>query len=311
MQPSNPAQRFALAVHGGAGVLASLTADEQTGYQRSLRRVLRAGAAILSSGGTALDAVETAVMIMEEDPLFNCGKGAVFNHAGFHELDAAIMDGRSLACGAVAGVRTVKSPVHLARLVMEQSPHVFLTGRGAEEFAETMNAERVDNSYFSTERRRLQWQQALADGRIRLDHDSPDEKMGTVGAVALDAAGNLAAATSTGGITNKQFGRVGDSPVIGAGTYANNATCAISCTGKGEEFIRRSVAFAVHAQLAYGRLTLEQAAGAAIYRGLKAGDGGLIAVDRAGNISMPFNTRGMFRGMADSSGKLWAGTFRD
>lgn len=287
----------------------NLTPANQAEYEQGLTQALRAGLDVLAAGGAALDAVEAAVQVMEEIPLFNCGKGSVFNHAGFHELDASIMDGRNLGCGAAAGLRTVKSPIHLARLVMERSPHVFMAGAGAEEFAAAVNAERVDNSYFSTELRRSQWEKAVADGRLRLDHDGREEKMGTVGAVALDMAGNLAAATSTGGITNKQFGRVGDSPVIGAGTYANNATCAVSCTGQGEEFIRRAVAFDVHAQMQYLGLSLQQSADDVVHKKLSQGSGGLIAVDRDGKIATPFNTQGMFRGMANADGLFRVGTF--
>ncbi|BBB90926.1 MAG TPA: isoaspartyl peptidase/L-asparaginase [Methylomusa anaerophila] len=303
---------FAVAIHGGADQMSELTPDRLAKYHEGLAAALQTALDILAAGGAALDAVEAAVQTLEEDSLFNCGKGSVFNHAGFHELDAAIMSGTNLACGAVAGLRTVKSPVHLARLVMERSPHVFMAGGGAEEFADAMGVERVNNNYFSTDLRYQQWQKALAAGSILLDHGgSRQEKLGTVGAVALDMAGNLAAATSTGGITNKHFGRVGDSPVIGAGTYANNRTCAVSCTGHGEEFIRRAAAFDIHAQMVYAGLTLKQAADNLIYTSLPPGSGGLVAVDRDGNIAMPFNTTGMFRGKAGSKESFWVGTYPD
>ncbi|MGE0490998.1 MAG: isoaspartyl peptidase/L-asparaginase family protein [Vulcanimicrobiota bacterium] len=278
---------WALVIHGGAGAdPARLSADELQGYQQTLTAALRAGSRLLEQGGTSLECVETVVAMLEDSPYFNAGKGAVFNAAGQHELDAAVMDGRDHRCGAVAGVKTVKNPIKLAHRVMTDTPHVLLAGAGAEEFAAECGVERVDNSYFSTEKRRLQLQ---------------EKKKGTVGCVARDRQGNLAAATSTGGLTNKRWGRIGDSPLIGAGTYADNASCAVSCTGTGEEFIRRALAHDVSARMLYQQVSLDEAARAAI-ASLPDDCGGLIAVDRQGHTVMPFNTAGMARARADSTG---------
>ena len=237
---------------------------------------------------------------LEDDPLFNAGKGAVYTHEGTHELDAAIMDGRDLSCGSVAALKTVKNPISLARMVKEKSPHVFMVGEGAERFASEMKVERVPNTYFDTPKRHEQWQAALKEAEKDKD---------TVGAVALDVHGNLAAATSTGGLTNKRFGRLGDVPVIGAGTYANNRTCAVSATGYGEEFIKHTVAHDISALMEYGGLTIQQAADRVIHQKLKPGDGGVIGVARDGSIALVFNSEGMYRGAADSSGrfevKIW------
>lgn len=278
---------WALVIHGGAGAdPAHLSAEELQGYQQTLTDALRAGSRILEQGGTSLECVETVVALLEDSPYFNAGKGAVFNAAGQHELDAAVMDGRDRRCGAVAGVKTVKNPIKLAHRVMTDTPHILLSGAGAEEFATECGVERVENSYFSTDKRRLQLQ---------------EKKKGTVGCVARDRQGNLAAATSTGGLTNKRWGRIGDSPLIGAGTYADNASCAVSCTGTGEEFIRRAVAHDVSARMLYQQVSLAEAAAAAI-ASLPDDCGGLIAVDRQGHTVMPFNTAGMARARADSSG---------
>lgn len=299
-----------LAIHGGAGAIAraQLTPEVKAQYEDALRAVLAGGARVLADGGLAVDAVTEAVRLLEECPLFNAGHGAVFTRDGNHELDASIMDGRDRACGAVANLRTVRNPILAARAVMLHSPHVFFVGDGAEAFARQQNLECVDPSFFSTAMRREQLEQAQRSGAetIVLDHDgvtadAPLEegtKLGTVGAVALDRHGNLAAATSTGGMTNKWPGRVGDSPVIGAGCYANNTTCAVSTTGKGEAFIRAVAAHDVSALMEYAGLTLEQAVQRVVYDKLPAlgGAGGLIALDAHGNVLMPFNTEGMYRG---------------
>jgi beta-aspartyl-peptidase (threonine type) len=270
-------------------------------YTEGLERALTAGRAVLAKGGTALDAVEQVVRLLEEDAHFNAGKGAVYTHEGGHNLDAAIMDGRTLACGAVAGLTTVRNPISLARLVMERTSHVFLAGAGAEEFATAMQVERVAPTWFDSPERYRQWQEALEKERSK--QPGAEKEKGTVGAVALDLEGNLAAATSSGGMTNKRWGRIGDVPVIGAGTYAN-ATCAVSCTGTGEEFIRHTVARDIAALIEYRGLSLQDAAGEVVHRKLRAGDGGIIAVDAGGAIALVFNSAGMFRGAADSGGRF-------
>jgi beta-aspartyl-peptidase (threonine type) len=295
-----PQPKWAIAIHGGAGTIPkTLPEAEKQQYLKSLSAALEIGRDVLRQGGTSLDAVEKVVRFLEDDPLFNAGKGAVYTHEGTHELDAAIMDGRDLSCGSVASLKTVKNPISLARMVKEKSPHVFMVGEGAEKFAAEMKVERVPNTYFDTPKRREQWQDAL---KAEKDKD-------TVGAVALDVHGNLAAATSTGGLTNKRFGRLGDVPVIGAGTYANNRTCAVSATGYGEEFIKHTVAHDISALMEYGGLTLQQAADRVIHQKLKPGDGGVIGVARDGSIALVFNSEGMYRGAADSAGrfevKIW------
>ena len=299
-----------LAIHGGAGAIAraQTTPAVRQQYEDALRAVLDGGERILAQGGLALDAVTEAVRLLEECPLFNAGYGAVFTKTAEHELDAAIMDGRTRSCGSVANVRTVRNPILAARAVMEHSPHVFFVGPSAEAFAREHGLECVQPSYFSTPARREQLESAQRSGSesIILDHDSAaaaaplDErdKMGTVGAVAIDCHGNLAAATSTGGMTNKWPGRIGDSPIIGAGCYANNATCAVSTTGKGEAFMRAVAAYDVSAQMEYAGRSLQQATHDLIHNKLPAidGAGGLIAIDAQGNVVMPFNTEGMYRG---------------
>ncbi|MCP4662630.1 MAG: isoaspartyl peptidase/L-asparaginase, partial [bacterium] len=270
----------------------------------------------LDDGASSIDVVEQVIHILEDSPLFNAGKGAVFTHVGTHELDAAIMDGSTLNCGSVSGVKTVKNPITLARHVLENSRHVFLIGEGAEQFAGEMGLERVDPEYFFVQRRYDQWQAALAREKEAQEKESgaetekdSEDKHGTVGVAALDRAGNLAAGTSTGGLTNKRFGRVGDVPVIGAGTYASNRTAAISCTGFGEQFIRNTVAHDVSALMEYRGLSLEEAAKIVVHQKLEPGDGGLIGVAHDGSIAWVFNSKGMFRGAADSSGrfevKIW------
>jgi L-asparaginase / beta-aspartyl-peptidase len=294
--------RWALAIHGGAGTIPkTLPEAEKQQYLRSLESALKVGREVLSNGGTSLDAVEKVVRFLEDDPLFNAGKGAVYTHEGTHELDAAIMEGRNLACGSVAALKTVKNPISLARAVMEKSPHVFMVGEGAEKFATEMKVERVAQEYFDTPKRHQQWQEAL---RKEKEKEKEEKDMDTVGAVALDVHGNLAAATSTGGMTNKRFGRLGDVPVIGAGTYANNKTCAISATGWGEQFIKHTVAHDISALMEYGGLTLQQAADRVIHQKLKPGDGGVIGVARDGSIALVFNSEGMYRGAADSKGRF-------
>lgn len=295
--------RWAIAIHGGAGVIAkSMDPAKVQEYVRGLEAALAAGRASLAAGGTALDTAEKVIRLLEDDPHFNAGKGAVFNHEGGHDLDAAIMDGRTLGCGAVAGLTTVRNPIGLARLVMEKTPHVFLAGAGAEKFADAMGVERVDPAWFDTPERREQWRKAIE--KERQGAPPPEEKKGTVGAVVLDLQGNLAAGTSSGGMTNKRWGRIGDVPVIGAGTYANNATCAISCTGTGEEFIRHTVARDIAALMEYRGLTLQAAAEEVVLRKLKPGDGGVIGVARDGSLALVFNSEGMFRGAADSGGRF-------
>lgn len=296
--PAAAAAKWALAIHGGAGTIPkTLPESEKQQYLQSLTKALGAGRDILAKGGTSLDAVEAVVRFLEDDPLFNAGKGAVYTHEGTHELDAAIMDGSTLSCGSVAALKTVKNPISLARLVMTKSPHVFLVGDGAEAFAAAMKVERVDNKFFDTPKRFEQLQEEL---KLEKEHKDRD----TVGAVALDQHGNLAAATSTGGLTNKRFGRLGDVPVIGAGTYANNKTCAVSATGIGEEFIKHTVSHDISALMEYGGLTLQQAADKVIHQKLKPGDGGVIGVARDGSIALVFNSEGMYRGAADSGGRF-------
>jgi beta-aspartyl-peptidase (threonine type) len=303
-----------IAIHGGAGTLdrASLAGAQADAYHAALREILLAGQAVLAGGGTALDAVTAAVELLEDCPLFNAGLGAVFTSAETHELDAAIMDGATLAAGAVACVSRVRRPIRAARAVMEQGEHVLLVGPGAEAFARDRGLEMVAPDYFSTEPRREQLRKAKASGRAFLDHDGAalaakrappileEGKLGTVGAVALDAQGNLAAATSTGGMTNKRPGRVGDCPLIGAGTYADNRAAAVSCTGAGELFIRVAAAHEVCALMRLGGRSLEEAVGEVVMEVLPPlqGRGGLVAVDAKGNVSLVFNTEGMYRGHA-------------
>lgn len=289
-------QKFGIVIHGGAGTIlkSSMTAEREAEYIAKLNQVLEAGYKILNNGGTALDAVNAAINIMEDSPLFNAGKGAVLTEKGVAELDASIMDGKNLMAGAVAGVRHIKNPINLARLVMEKSPHVMMVGDGAEEFGKENNIEMVDNSYFITKERWESYQKMLK----REEERKKAEKHGTVGAVALDKNGNLAAGTSTGGMMMKKFGRVGDSPIIGAGTYANNNTCAVSATGYGEYFIRLGVARDISALMEYKNYSLKDAANEVIMNklGKMGGDGGIIAIDKNGNVAMPFNTEGMYRG---------------
>lgn len=288
-------QTWSIAVHGGAGNMKpeNFTKEQLDEYEREMNAALSIGVKILNSGGTSLDAVEQVVRYLEDCPLFNAGRGAVFTHEGRNELDAAIMDGKTLMAGSVAGVTDVKNPISLARKIMEDSPHVMLAGKGASEFARVKGLEMVDSSYFFTPQRWKDLQRTISR-----------EKMGTVGCVALDMHGNLAAATSTGGMTNKRWGRIGDAPIIGAGTYANNSTCAISATGHGEYFIRYTVAHDISALMEYQNLSLNAAVERVIMGKLlnAGGRGGVIAVDRSGNVCMMMNTTGMFRAFARSDG---------
>lgn len=311
-------KKFVLVIHGGAGTIlkSQMTPEKEKAYQQGLNDALQKGYDVLSKGGTALDAVEATIEVMEDNPLFNAGKGAVFTHEGKNEMDAAIMDGKTLKAGAVAGVTNIKNPITAARAVMDKSGHVMMAGKGAEQFAAQQGCTIVDPSYFFTEDRWKALQKAKADDSLKpferdtsksflKQSENKDYKYGTVGCVALDVYGNLAAGTSTGGITNKKFGRIGDSPIIGAGTYANNSTCSISCTGYGEYFIRLIMAKSVSDQMELAHETLQQAADEMIMHKLGdlGGDGGLIAVDKNGNIAMPFNTTGMYRGYITSDGK--------
>jgi L-asparaginase / beta-aspartyl-peptidase len=295
---------YVLAIHGGAGTLSRehMTGQQETGYRSKLDEALSAGEEILKNGGSSLQAVRAAIMVMEDSPLFNAGKGAVFTNQKRVELDASVMDGRTLNAGAVAGVTDIKNPVLGAIAVMEDSPHVMLAGDGASAFARERGLEIVENSYFHTQRR--------LDAVIR---QIEQDKNGTVGAVALDMEGNLAAGTSTGGMSNKKYGRIGDSPIIGAGTYANNQTCAVSATGHGEFFIRWVVAYDISALMEYQGLTLEEASGKVIGEKLVAAGatGGVVAVDRYGNVAMPFNTTGMYRGYVKSTGEKQIAIFGD
>ncbi len=321
-QTSPPVKKpFGLVIHGGAGVVSRQTIDPklEAEYLAKLTEARDAAYAVLERGGPAMDAVIVAVMIMEDSPLFNAGKGAVMNADGICELDASLMDGATQAAGAVAGVRRIRNPITLARAVMERSEHVLLAGEGAEKFAFERGFALVDNSYFQTERRRAELQRAQQNeaakksGKKSAAHSEADaldqdaferiSRYGTVGCAALDQQGNLAAGTSTGGRTNKKFGRIGDAPIIGAGTYANNATCAVSATGWGEFFIRASVAHDIAAQMEYRGTPLAAAAEAALAKVAKlGGDGGVVAIDKDGNIALPFNTSGMYRGYRLSTG---------
>ncbi|MGX9375212.1 isoaspartyl peptidase/L-asparaginase family protein [Pantoea ananatis] len=303
--------KAAIAIHGGAGAItrAAMSAEKEQAYRQALYDIVTHGQSMLAQGASALDAVTEAVRRLEECPLFNAGKGAVFTRQGTHELDACIMDGRTLQAGAVAGVSRIRNPVLAARALLENSPHVLLAGEGAEAFALAQGLEQVEPDFFSTPERWEQLQRALGSDTALLDHDGaaqggdpldPDRKFGTVGAVALDNDGNLAAATSTGGMTNKQVGRIGDSPLPGAGCYASNDSVAVSCTGTGEVFIRTLAAYDVAAQMRYGGRTLQQASVNVIHDSVLelGGSGGLIAVDREGNVALPFNSEGMYRAYA-------------
>ena len=331
--PQNP--RLGFVIHGGAGVITrgSLSPEKELEYRKKLEEAVVAGYKSLQSGKTSLDAVEIAIRILEDSPLFNAGKGAVFNHDGINELDASIMNGKDLSAGAVAGLHRVKNPITLARAVMEKSPHVMMIGDGAEKFAAEQKIELVDPKYFFTQERWDALQRILEQEKIqspkskvlspKSENQTPSlrtphsalrtpnafstldyNRFGTVGAVALDKDGNLAAGTSTGGMTNKKFGRVGDAPIIGAGTFANNESCAVSATGYGEYFIRLGVARDISTMMEYRALPVQQAADSALEKVKKlGGDGGVIAIDRFGNIGISFNSEGMYRAYIDANGK--------
>ena len=298
-------QPYGLVIHGGAGTITreNMSTEKEAEYISKLTAALKTGYAILENGGSGLDAVEATIKVMEDSPLFNAGKGAVFTGAGTNELDASIMDGATLQGGAVAGVKTVKNPISAARKVMEKTWHVLLAGEGADAFAKEQGLDIVDNSYFHTEHRF----KSLIKAK-----EKEMEKHGTVGCVALDKKGNLAAGTSTGGLTNKRWGRVGDSPIIGAGTYASNETCAVSATGQGEYFIRGSVAFDIAAQMDYEKKSVQTAAQAVIDKlTARGGTGGVIAMDVKGNLAMPFNTEGMYRGFYLNDDALTVKIYKD
>lgn len=320
-------QNFAIVIHGGAGTILkkNLTDEKEKEYRDKLNEALNAGYNVLEKGGSSTDAVEAAINIMEDSPLFNAGKGAVFTNAGTNEMDASIMEGKDLNAGAVGGVGTIKNPITAARLVMDKSQHVMLSGKGADEFAKINGLEIEDSNYFFNQKRYDQLQKIKGTEKIQLDHIEDDEgylidpealkdsKFGTVGAVALDKNGNITAGTSTGGMTNKKYGRVGDSPIIGAGTYANNETCGVSCTGHGEYFIRKVVAYDVSAMMEYKGMNLIDAANYIINDKMVefGGSGGLIALDKEANIAMPFNTKGMYRGYKKSNGESVVKIFKE
>ncbi|MCC6185849.1 MAG: isoaspartyl peptidase/L-asparaginase [Chitinophagaceae bacterium] len=295
---------FAIAIHGGAGTIApeTMTTQKYDAYMAGLKEAIDAGFGLLQQGASSLDAVEAAVRMLEDCPLFNAGKGAVFNHAGQHEMDAAIMYGKDKTAGAVCGIGNARNPVQVARAVMERTEHVLLSGAGANAFAIAQNLPIENPAYFFNQYRYEQWQEAVFEGKVQLDHS--EKKMGTVGAVAKDKFGNLAAATSTGGMTNKQFGRVGDSPLIGVGTWADDNTCAISCTGHGELFMRSVVAYDIACLIEYKGLSLQAACDLVVMDKLVkiGGEGGLVAIDKLGNIELPFNSSGMYRGYKKSDG---------
>ncbi|MEI4549242.1 isoaspartyl peptidase/L-asparaginase [Pseudoalteromonas spongiae] len=314
-------QPFSIAIHGGAGTIdkSKFTPEKEAAYRAKLQEAVEAGYKVLENGGESLTAVTTAINILENSPFFNAGIGAVYTYDGHHELDASIMDGRDRQAGAVAGVKHIKNPIDLARLVMEESVHVMLSGNGAEQFAKKNGMSLVNNSVFDTEHR----YKALERAKKKLNKTEnyqanhralPEQyKMGTVGAVALDKHGNLAAGTSTGGMTAKRFGRIGDSPVIGAGTFADNRSCAVSATGHGEYFIRYSVASDICARVQYQGKTIQQAGDEVIHDVLKpiGGTGGVIIVDRKGNISLPFNTKGMYRASKQANQPTYVAIFKD
>ncbi|QXU40282.1 isoaspartyl peptidase/L-asparaginase family protein [Pedobacter sp. D749] len=319
LQVSAQQKKYVMVIHGGAGTILkkNTTPEKEAAYIAVLTQALQAGYAEIKAGKSSLNAVEATIHVLENDPHFNAGKGAVFTHDGKNELDAAIMDGKTLMAGSVAGVTTIKNPISAARAVMEKSEHVMMVGAGADQFAKEAGLEIVDPKYFWTKERWDGLQQAIKEDSTKavLDHGSKkselfgiknhDYKFGTVGCVALDKAGNLAAGTSTGGMTNKKYGRVGDAPIIGAGTYCNNETAGISCTGWGEFYIRNVVAKTISDLMEYKGLSVAEASKIALDKvGKMGGDGGLIALDKKGNMTMPFNTEGMYRGAITADGKI-------
>ena len=312
----HPMENFGIVIHGGAGTILrkNMRPEIEKAYRDKLTEAVQLAYDTLQKGASSVDAVCIAINVLEDSPLFNAGKGAVFTHAGTNEMDASIMSGVNKQAGAVAGVKTIKNPINAAKAVMQHSEHVMMVGDGAEQFAKEQGLEMVDPEYFKTEKRLQQLEKIKSSGQSQLDHSSEnpldeefnDRKYGTVGAVALDKNGNLAAGTSTGGMTNKKYGRVGDSPIIGAGTYADNKTCAVSATGHGEFFIRAVVAYDIAARMEYAGETLKEASNEVIMKKLvkEGGSGGVIAMDAKGNISMPFNTPGMYRAFVKADGKI-------
>jgi beta-aspartyl-peptidase (threonine type) len=315
-------QKFSLAVHGGAGTILKedMTSELEQAYIQGLEESLKAGFAVLEEGGSSVNAVKAAIVVLEDNLLFNAGRGSVFTKKGLQEMDAAIMDGKDLAAGSVAGIRNIRNPIELAAEVMINSNHVFLSGKGANDFAIKQGLKLEPDEYFFSQFRYDQWKEIRDSDNYSLDHTHQgleelmkDKKFGTVGAVACDMNGNIAAATSTGGMTNKKYGRIGDSPLIGAGTYANNKTCAISCTGHGEPFIRAVAAHDVSCLMEYKGMNLEQAMQEVVNVKLVKmdGEGGMIGVDANGNVAMILNSAGMYRGMQNSSGKKYIGIYKD
>ena len=310
--------KFAIALHGGAGTItrAVMTPENEALYRQALEQAVAIGSALLQTGAPALEAVTATVTFLEDSELFNAGKGSVFTKTGKHEMDAAIMCGKTLDAGAVSGVRNVRNPIKLALSVLQHSDHVMLAYPGAEDFARNHNLPFEPDEYFFTQQRYDQWKEIRDSDIFMLDHteDAPtDKKFGTVGAVALDQAGNIAAATSTGGMTNKNFNRIGDTPIIGSGTYANNATCAVSCTGHGEYFMRAVVAYDIACLMEYKNLTLQEACLLVVNDKLVkfGGEGGLVAIDRAGNIALPFNSEGMYRAFRINQEPAYIGIYKD
>lgn len=315
-------QKISIAIHGGAGTIlkGDLSPEMEAAYRKGLSEALEAGYAVLKIGGKAVNAVKAAVVVLEDNTLFNAGRGAVFTKKGLNEMDAAIMDGSTLNAGAIAGVRNVRNPVELAEEVMLHSGHVFLSGKGANDFAIKQGIKLEPEDYFYSQFRYDQWREIRDSDLYKLDHKNDklvgslkDKKFGTVGAVACDQDGNIAAATSTGGMTNKQFGRIGDSPIIGIGTYANNKTCAISCTGHGEIFIKAVAAYDVSCLMEYKNFTLQQACEEVVLKKLVAlnGEGGLIGMDSKGNAALLFNSAGMYRGLKNSDGENFVAIYAD
>lgn len=315
-------QKISIAIHGGAGTIlkGDLSEEIEERYRRGLTEALEAGYAVMKIGGTAVNAVKAAVVVLEDNPLFNAGRGAVFTKKGLNEMDAAIMDGKTLNAGAIAGVRNVRNPVELAEEVMLHSGHVFLSGKGANDFAIKQGIKLEPEEYFYSQFRYDQWREIRDSDLYKLDHKNDklvgslkDKKFGTVGAVACDQDGNIAAATSTGGMTNKQFGRIGDSPLIGIGTYANNKTCAISCTGHGEIFIKAVAGYDVSCLMEYKNFTLQQACEEVVLKKLVAlnGEGGMIGIDAKGNAALVFNSAGMYRGLKNSDGENFVAIYAD
>ncbi len=314
-------QPFSIVIHGGAGTILKedMTPELEKAYMKGLEEAVTAGFAVLEEGGTAVNAVKAAIVVLEDNMLFNAGRGSVFTKKGVQEMDAAIMDGATLGAGSVAGIRNVRNPIELAYEVMTKSNHVFLSGKGANDFAIKQGVKLEPDEFFFSQFRYDQWKEIRDSDNYSLDHTHQDlaelmkdKKFGTVGAVACDSLGNIAAATSTGGMTNKKYGRIGDSPIIGAGTYANNKTCAISCTGHGEPFIRAVAAYDVSALMEYKGLTLQEAMNEVVHHKLIEinGEGGMIGADAHGNTAMVFNSAGMYRAMKNSKGESAVGIYK-